>query len=522
MLAVHAPTKSILLQVPDPLYFRDLFPKSKVLDHPTFNIAVQHTSTTTKILRNLGYDAPSPILSQYRWPGKFTPFAHQRVMADFLCQNFRCFNLSEMGTGKTNSSLWASDWLMQTGEVGKVLVLAPLSTLERVWQQDVFDTLMHRRCAVVHGSRAKREQALEADVDYYLLNHEGVSIKWLRNELRQRKDINLFIVDEGSMFRNHGTDKYDDLVASMRDDVRVWWTTGTPTPNAPTDAWAQARIINPGAVPKFFGSFKRQTMLQITPFKWAPRPGSAETAFAAMQPAVRFKKDECLDLPPVIGPVPRQVQITPEQRKAYDEMAHEMYLESLSGVPITAVNAADKVAKLRQILCGAIKHPTDDTYINIPHAPRTSVLLEAIAEASAKVIVIVPYKGIIQSLEKEIGKHYSVGVLNGDVSPKVRNQTILDFKTGPDPHILLCHPRVMSHGLNLTEADTLIFYAPIYSNDETRQVCDRFNRAGQKRKMTIVRLGGHPLEWEIYKMVDNKQISQQSILNLYSSVVEHQ
>jgi SNF2 family DNA or RNA helicase len=160
--------------------------------------------------------------------------------------------------------------------------------------------------------------------------------------------------------------------------------------------------------------------------------------------------------------------------------------------------------------------------VTIPHGPRVKVLLEAIEQASAKVIVVVPFKGIIQALEKEISKHYSVGVLNGDVSPKLRNATILDFKNTPDPHVLLCHPKVMSHGLNLTEADTLVFYAPIYSNDEYQQVTERFNRAGQTRKMTIIRIGGHPIEWEIYKLVDNRQVSQQSILNLYETAIERQ
>jgi uncharacterized DUF497 family protein len=69
----------------------------------------------------------------------------------------------------------------------------------------------------------------------------------------------------------------------------------------------------------------------------------------------------------------------------------------------------------------------------------------------------------------------------------------------------------MSHGLNLTEADTLIFYAPIYSNDEFQQVTERFNRAGQKNKMTIVRMAAHPLEWEIYRLLANRQ--SQKVVN---------
>lgn len=76
----------------------------------------------------------------------------------------------------------------------------------------------------------------------------------------------------------------------------------------------------------------------------------------------------------------------------------------------------------------------------------------------------------------------------------------------------------MSHGLNLTVADVTAFYAPIYSGDEYEQVIERFNRAGQTRKMTLVRLGAHPLEWEIYRMVDTKRLNQKTILDLFDTI----
>jgi hypothetical protein len=81
-------------------------------------------------------------------------------MSEFLTLHRRAFNLSEMGTMKTNAALWAADWLMDTGRVDKAVILSPLSTLERVWQTDLFDTLMHRTCAIVHGGKAKRVAAL--------------------------------------------------------------------------------------------------------------------------------------------------------------------------------------------------------------------------------------------------------------------------------------------------------------------------------------------------------------------------
>lgn len=294
--------------------------------------------------------------------------------------------------------------------------------------------------------------------------------------------------------------------------------TGTPCPNAPTDAWALAKLVGSSKVPKYFGAFKRSTMMQVTPFKWVPRVEGYSTAYEVMQPAVRFKKADCLDLPPVTTQ-DWQAKTSAEQNAAFQQMRTWMQTEA-SKTQITAVNAADKINKLRQILCGVVKDTATGSYLPLPHKGRVQVLLEAIQSASAKVLVIVPFKGIINALEKEIAAHYSVAVLNGDVSPGVRSKIIANFKSQPDPHVLLCHPKVMAHGLNLTEADTLVFYAPIYSNDEFQQVTERFNRTGQTRKMTIIRIGAHPIEWAIYKMVDSKAITQDSILKLYKTVVE--
>lgn len=518
-MLVHQPTQSLLLNHPDPFAIREILDNSRVLAHDQYNLAVQHTLEATKVLRNLGIEAPAPIRYQYRWPGKFKPFAHQIVMAEFQTLHRRAFNLSEMGAAKTNAALWATDWMIETGRVQKTLVLSPLSTLERVWQTDIFDTLMHRSCTILHGTRQRRMERLNADVDFYLLNHDGLMIKELIDEIFRRPDINQIIVDEGSMFRNASTNKWKALNRLLkRHDIRLWWMTGTPCPNDPTDAWAQAKLVSPERVPQYFGGFKRETMMQISQFKWVPRADAFTRAFDALQPAVRFKKADCIDLPPVTIQ-DRQAGLSEEQRKAFDELKKTMVADAKQGKQIKAVNAADQIGKLRQILCGAIK-VGDDDYQPLDHKPRLQVLLDTIQEATAKVLIVAPFKGIVRALEPELSQHYSVGVLNGDVPVRERDRIINAFKMEKDPHILLCHPKVMSHGLNLTEADMLIFYAPIYSNDEYQQVNERFNRAGQKNKMTIVRMASHPLEWEIYRLLANRQSTQNSILDLYKVVTE--
>ena len=511
-------TESVVLQVPDPFAMRAMFAaRSRTLPHPDWNFAVQHTVESTRVLRNMGFEVPAPIRSQYEWTGRFTPFDHQIQMAEFLTMHRRCFNLSEMGTMKTNASLWAADWMMKRGMVRKALIISPLSTLVSVWQNDIFDTLPHRTSALLHGPKERRLKYLGIEADFYILNHDGLKIGELARAIRARPDIDLVIVDEAGMFRNPTSAKYKSLAGLLgaRPDMRLWLMTGTPCPNAPTDAWGLAKLVSPDRVPKYAGAFQRDTMMKVSNFKWVPRIDAFEKAYDAMQPAIRFKKKDCITLPPVttrdLG-----TQLTPAQAQAVKQLKEHMVTTSAGGAQVTAANAADQINKMRQVLCGALKDPATGQYHPIPHGPRLQTLKETIDQASAKVIVVVPFKGIIRLLAAQLEKDgYSCAVVNGDIPMGKRAEIFKAFKTQADPHILLCHPAVMAHGLNLTEADTLIFYAPIYSNDEVEQVNERFNRAGQTRKMTIVRMGAHPLEWAIYKLTDTRAAAQNNILDLY-------
>lgn len=520
-ILIDPQTESVVLQAEDPLFLRDLLPRSRTLAHPQFNWACHHTLESTKVLRNLGFHVPAPIRTQYNWPGRYTPFAHQYEMSEFLTLNRKAFNLSEMGVGKSASTLWAADWLMKTGRVRKALILSPLSTLDSVWANDIFDVLPHRSCAVIHGTKDRRLKYLGINADFYILNHDGIKLDYMLAAVQKRPDIDLVCVDEAGMFRNAQAGKYKALAKLIkgRPDMRLWLMTGTPCPNAPTDAWALARLVCPERVPQYAGAFQRDTMMKVSQFKWVPRIDAFEKAYNAMQPAIRFRKKDCISLPPVttrdLG-----AGLTKAQADAVKQLKDNMVLKAANGTKITAVNAADKINKIRQCLAGALKDPLTGVYHPLPHEPRLRALIETIQQASAKVLVVVPFKGIIRQLEPEIVKAgYSCAIVNGDVPLAKRTEIFKAFKTQTDPHVLLCHPKVMAHGLNLTEADMLIFYAPIYSNDEVEQVNERFNRAGQTRKMTIVRIGCHPLEWAIYKLTDVRKEAQNSILELYETVL---
>lgn len=521
-MIVHTPSKSLLLKVkPQTMAtLQQIFPAHhRLIDHEGHNIALPHKLNVVKILRNMGIKAPSPIRHHYHWPrpARFEKvFDHQYATAEFLTLHNKCFVLNEMGTSKTASTLWAVDYLMQINRVKKVLIVSPLSTLEQVWRNEIFDVCMHRSAVILHGTADRRRERLAMDVDIYIINHSGLKI--LARDIIARKDIDLVVVDEASVYRNADTDQYKVLKQVVA-AKKLWLLTGAPCPNAPTDAWALARLVDPTRVPPYFSQFKKQTMNQVSTYKWVPKVGSHEIAYAALQPAIRFKKADCLTLPPVTF-TSRGCDISPEQKKAYDQMKTHLVTEAKTH-NITAANAADKISKLRQILCGAIKDG-DGNYLHYDHAPRLKVLQEVIEQSAAKVLVIVPFKGIVYTLKDELQAWHDtkqdgrrVELVNGDVSLTERNRIFQDFRDDPNLSELVCHPAVMSHGLNMTQADTVVFYAPIYSNDQSGQVMDRINRPGQTRKMTIVRIVANQMEQGIYANLEGKRITQESMLELY-------
>ena len=475
-------------------------------------VAVPHKLEETRVLRAMGYDAPAPIRHHYSWPGRYKPFAAQLEAAAFLSMYDRAFNLSELGTGKSLASLWAYDYLRSIGKAKKCLVVSPLSTLERTWADEVFQHFPHLESAVLHGSRDKRLKLLKTDVDVYIINHHGLQI--IEPHLKDRPDIDTIIIDEiAQAARNAGTDRWKAInkVVNRHDfPRRCWGMTGTPTPNAPTDAWAQCRLIVPNSVPPYFNRFKGQVMRQLSQFTWVPKPDATEIVHKIMQPAVRFTRDECVDLPPLMYET-RQVNLTKEQQKAYKEMVAKMRTAADNG-EITAVNEAVKMGKLVQIACGVV-YNTEKQEVTIPSTPRIDETREIVRQAEGKVIVFVPYVSSVNMVARELAKDFTVEVIHGGVKKDERDRIIGAFQKSKGPKVLVAQPAAMSHGLTLTAASTIVWYSCVTSNEVFQQANGRINRPGQKMNNFIIMLEGTPVEKRIYQRLRTKQKIQGALLD---------
>jgi SNF2 family DNA or RNA helicase len=333
-----------------------LIPKSKVVDSKdgVDRIVVNWDYDESRLLRNLGVrNVPSPIIGRYEWPGMYTPFDHQRDTAAFLATHPRCFVFNEAGTGKTAAAAWAADYLMKKGQVTKVLIVCPVSIMDTAWRADLFRTLMHRKVAIAQGSRTQRTKVLQGDYEFVIINFDGVKV--VREELAGY-GFDLIIVDEANAVKSVSTDRWKTLASLVTPTTRLWLMTGTPASQSPLDAYGLAKLVNPEAVPRFFGRFRDSVMIKINQYKWVPRQDAQEMVHKVLQPAIRFSKAECLDLPDLLYST-REVPLTAQQTKYYDAIKKQM-IAMAAGEEITAVNAASMLNKLLQISQGAVY--TDD------------------------------------------------------------------------------------------------------------------------------------------------------------------
>lgn len=451
-------------------------------------------------------------LSEYDWPRPlgFTPFDHQKTTSEFLISNRKAFCFNEQGTGKTASVIWAVDYLMKLGVLKRVLVICPLSIMKASWQADLFKFAMHRTVAVAHGESKKRKKIVSGEAEFIIINFDGVGI--VKKEIMDG-EFDLIVVDEASAYKNAQTNRWKDLRDLTKVIKGLWMLTGTPAAQSPVDAYGLAKLVNPSGVSPFFTQFKDSVMLKVGAFRWIPKPQAKHIVHTVLQPAIRFEKKDCLDLPPVTF-TDRDAPLTSQQQAYYRILAKQMLIEA-AGEEVSAVNAASKINKLLQISCGSVYTDTGEV-IDFDVSNRLNVVQEVIEETNNKVLIFVPFTHSIDLVQKHLKKSgISCDVINGAVSANRRAEIVQIFQTQESPKVLIIQPQAASHGLTLTAADTIIWYAPCTSVETYLQANARIDRPGQVNNMTIVHIKGSQVEDKLYKLLRGNISNHNQIIDLY-------
>lgn len=492
-----------------------LIPKSHILERngALAKIIVNWGPDEVQILRNLKIKAPPhPILGTYDWPGVYTPFEHQRTTAAFLATHPRCFCFNEPGTGKTSAAAWAADYLMNKGRVKRVLVICPVSIMDTAWRADLFRTVMHRTVGIATGDRRKREAVIAGNYEFVIINFDGVKVV---TPALAAGEFDLIIVDEANAVKSVSTDRWKALASLIRADTRLWMMTGTPASQSPLDAYGLAKLVNPDNVPRFLGAWRDKVMTKITQYKWVPRNDSQTIVHDALQPAIRFTKEECLDLPDLLYAT-REVPLTPQQQKYYNAIKQEMITRA-AGEEITAANAAGMLNKLLQISAGCA-YTDNKEVIQFDIKNRLAELVSIIEQTDRKVLVFVPFRHVIDMLRDELIA-FTVDTIHGGVAANARAEIIKRFQTQDSPQVLLLVPQATAHGITLTRADQVVWWGPVSSTEMYLQANARAHRQGQTRNVTVTHLQGSPVEKRMYAMLQNKIDLHQSLVDLYKQEI---
>jgi len=512
--------KALLFRTRNPQKYQ-VIPKHKIISEEdgTYEIAVFWGLDEARVLKNLGVkDVPSPITRRYDWPGKYRPMAHQIETAAFLTMNRKAFVFSEPGTGKTLSALWAADYLMQRGEVKRCLILCPLSIMQSAWLNDLNNSIIHRSAIIAHHNQASRRiEMIQQNYEFVIVNYDGLNL--IADEIKNDGRFDLVIIDEANAYKTVTTKRWKTLESLINPKTHLWMMTGTPASQSPVDAYGLARLVNAENVPRFFTGWRDKVMNKVTQFKWSPKPSAVTEVHKALQPAIRFTKAQCLDLPPVIT-MTREVPLTPQQAKYYNLLKERMVVQA-AGETISAVNAAAGVSKLLQISCGAA-YTDGREVIEFDSAPRLHVLEEIMGETSRKVIIFALFRSTIDTIHKHLlSRNITADCIHGDVAPTKRAEIIRRFQNEPDPQVLVMQPQASAHGITLTAADTVVFYGPLMSVEQYIQCCARADRKGQTSdKVTVIHIEGSPIEKKMFKALAGKVDDNILITDMFNNEIK--
>lgn len=514
--------RALLLKTRDPNKITEVIPKSHIvkevmtLKGKGYEVAVFWSLPNAKILRNLGFkNVPSPIERQYDWPGMYQPFAHQRVTAGFLTMHQRSYCLNDMGTGKTMSAIWAADYLMSKDVIKRVLIVCPLSIMDSAWRADLFKTAMHRKVDIAHGVRDKRIKVIQSDAEFVIINYDG--IESVRDEIAAG-GFDLIICDEASALKTATTRRWKALNSLIRQDTWLWLMTGTPAAQSPMDAYGLAKMLNPRSVPSFVGMFRDKVMLKIGTFKYIPKPEAQSIVYDVLQPAIRYTKEECLDLPEMTY-TQRDVPLTTQQKKYYELLRKEMLFQT-AGEEVSALNAAIQMNKLLQISSGAAYSDTGEV-VEFDCANRLNETVDIIRQSSHKTLIFANFKHAIETIKQHLVKEgISCEVIHGGISAAKRTAVFNDFQATDRIQALIIQPKAAAHGVTLHAANTIVWWGPITSAEIYLQANARVHRSGQKNPCTVVHMVGSDVERKLYAALSTKTLSQNTLLEMYKELTQ--
>ena len=390
--------------------------------------------------------------------------------------------LAKPGFGKTSTTLAAFSVLKDNGAARGLLIVAPLRPVYNVWPAEIskWSDFEGLSVEILHGP--KKAEALARKADVYLINYDGLA--WLESQVSKMKTLpfDVLVLDESTKIKNTNTARYK-LLKSMRARFsRCWILTGTPAPNGVQDLFGQLYMLDQGKrLGRFITHFRREYFNEYPQrggySLWEPRRNAREQIEAKISDiTVTF------DAPPKPGLNENfiKVELGSAALKVYRGLEDDYFAELGAGA-VTAVNAAAKSMKLRQITGGGV-YGTDGAVV-LDDA-KVDALVDLIEEqAGQPLLVAVQFQHEVERISKALG--YEVPYLGGGITVAKSNTIVDEWNAGKIP-VLLAHPSSVAHGLNLQSGgNAVVWFSLTWNAEEFEQLVARVWRQGQTKDCVV-------------------------------------
>ena len=436
---------------------------------------------------------------------KYKPHEYQSFATNFVLEHPACGLILDMGLGKsviTLTALWSL--LLDSFDVGKVLVVAPKRVAENTWPTELakWEHLEGLTWSLVLGSEKNRRAALQRRAKIYIINRENVA--WLVDNYLW--DFDALVIDELSSFKSSKAQRFRALKRVRPRISRVIGLTGTPQPNGLLDLWPQMYLLDMGQrLGRFVGGYRERFFLpdkrsREVIYSYKPKEGAEAKIYELISDiCISMKAADFLDMPELVSSQV-EVKMSAKEQKLYEDFERDMVLHLKDG-DLDAVNAASLSGKLVQMANGAVYG--DNRQVYHIHDRKLDALEDIIEAANGKPLLVAYW--FKHDLER-IRQRFDVRTID---TP----EDIADWNAGKIP-VALIHPASAGHGLNLQDGgSSIVWFGLTWSLELYQQLNARLWRQGQKHTVVVQHLvtaGTH--DEDIVRALEQKDMSQTALI----------
>ena len=436
---------------------------------------------------------------------KTKPYRHQLDALEKSWNKETFAYFMEMGTGKTKVLIDNAAMLYDKGKVNGILIVVPKGVIGTWYNQELPTHLAAHivsktvlwQANINQKQQDKLDTLFESGHDLHILIMNVEAFSSEKGALFAAKFLNchktLMAIDESTTIKNPKAKRTKNIIKLSKLSKYRRILTGSPVTKNPLDLYSQCEFLDPFLLNfASYYSFRNRyaemkqvnvagrTIQLVAGFK-----NLGELSDSVKNFSYRVLKEDCLDLPDKIY-IKRQITLSPDQKKLYDQMRKEA-LAYLNGKVVSTVNVLTQLMRLQQITCGHFA--ADDGSIQRIPNNRITELMDILEETEGKAIIWAHYQYDITSIIKEIVKKYGPGSVvdyYGLTPQNERDPNRKKFQDNPKCRFLVGTPATGGYGLTLTAANTVIYYSNGYDLEKRLQSEDRAHRIGQKKSVTYV------------------------------------